>query len=577
MTTRAKRPTANDQAASPSKRPRNADRRQVMVASNTRTLWDIEQARMARGEEAAAAVDEHNENAIKEAKQVLRSLDKMTITDRQKALTAKKAPWKVAKYNIVVCGCDSCQEYLDHIQAAGMDRDFDWDDEEGGRYDFKSNILQDVFLIRDLMARDAAFDYNHNDPSGMAGLQGLLVVALENVSKLEKERNALRGEVTATREDLARINEMFGMQAQTTELARNKAARDADLLQSEAERLRGENEEMRDERDDALRGKADAQKELDALHLVNEQLRSERNDAVRDKVVTQTAIERLQRTHEKLNRDQHENELDTLRRFDEKLSSERDEALVEKARAAAFSQNEMEKQKQALDEAETRLKCALDGANSLQSSSAATAPAFPVAVGNWMAMKMPSRSEPLELFARWVQFHELPFKGIPFLPNTDFAIDYRDVRGHHEVQPRVPAKRKGEPKIERKLRQGIELGIVSLLAQPGRYIALLRATNTSISSTVTYAPLSIAVQHPAEEVVAKLLAAQGLSPLVADDTQQYCYKFLKAAASSDPRARTPLAIVEEKLAGTPTPPGMHPSNNDIFVRPNDLPRKRVAH
>ena len=168
------------------------------------------------------------------------------------------------------------------------------------------------------------------------------------------------------------------------------------------------------------------------------------------------------------------------------------------------------------------------------------------------AMTMPSREEPPEQLARWLQFHELTnIKGIPIC-GPDWVVDLRNVRGYHEVMSRAPPKPRNKNRTGRKAHQLGVFAILNVLGVPEKYSKLLRAGKFSIASQVKWEPLPFRDALQTDQITAQLLAAQGLSLAVANDTWLFCYNYIKSlAASEDAAAMTLLAQVEVQLVQRP--------------------------
>ncbi|KAJ7222301.1 hypothetical protein GGX14DRAFT_558388 [Mycena pura] len=192
------------------------------------------------------------------------------------------------------------------------------------------------------------------------------------------------------------------------------------------------------------------------------------------------------------------------------------------------------------------------------------------------AMTMPTREEPPEQLARWLQFHELTnIKGIPIC-GPDWVVDLRSVRGHHEVMSRAPPKPRDKNRTGRKAHQMGVFAILNVLGVPEKYSKLLRAGKFSIAAQVKWEPLLFRDALQTDQITAQLLAEQGLSLAVANDTWLFCYNYIKSlAASEDAAAMTLLAQVEVQLVHGQPPPGINPPREDQFAR-RHLPNKRKA-
>ncbi|KAJ7791411.1 hypothetical protein B0H14DRAFT_3500483 [Mycena olivaceomarginata] len=189
-----------------------------------------------------------------------------------------------------------------------------------------------------------------------------------------------------------------------------------------------------------------------------------------------------------------------------------------------------------------------------------------------LSMQMPGKNEAPELFARWIQFHELTnIKGVPMC-GPEWVVDLRNIRGYHQVMARIPPKTNQGQRV-RKHRSYCLLAIVKVLAIPGEYANLVRLTKSPIASSTRLDPLPITIgQQITNEEVTRILAAQGLTVAVADDAWQFCFNYLKASAASSPAADTAalLVVVETALKNTPPPSGLHPASQDQYKRENRM-------
>ena len=123
---------------------------------------------------------------------------------------------------------------------------------------------------------------------------------------------------------------------------------------------------------------------------------------------------------------------------------------------------------------------------------------------------------------------------------------------------------------------------MDVLAVPGQYSQLLRVDNCSVAAEQQYCPLSLPDGH-SNLAVMRLLAGQGLTTRVADDAWQYCYHYLKSVAgdkSLSPQtigsAQKLLAGIDRQLLTVPPPVGLNAPGEDCFIRPINLPTKRLG-
>ncbi|KAJ7186939.1 hypothetical protein C8R46DRAFT_1206923 [Mycena filopes] len=528
--------------------------------------------------------------------------------------------------------CEVCDTYLEHLDSRGKEVDYapdaDMEEDAAGEYDFESALMQKLFLIRDLRARDAAFNHMHNDPRAAGELRGSLLNAHIELAKLRRERDTAVSEHAVLQhevEALGATNELLQARQQDTSeqlqaalVAQKEAACSSRIVQAEMEALRDANTKLSKERDEALvevarvarvaqieqasqkhrldsaLDEARTLKELAASDTTLLHLRTERDTALSRHAVLQREVEILGTTNEQLQARQQDlseqlqaalaaqqeavcasgiaqNQIQVLHHTNTRLSKERDEALVEGARVAGVEQaSQQQRLALALDEArifQETAAAALSEVRALKDEIAAHAVA--TSASQWQAMKLPSRHQPIETLARWIQFNETHIPGITFHP--EFAIDMRDLRGYREVQSRLGPKDRADRQLQRKTRRDTESEIVGLLAAPGEYHSLLLHNNISISPVIKYEPHAF-IPPLTPLKVAYCLADQGMTLAVADDTQQYAYKVLKDAANSGvPAAVQRLAFIDARQARTP--PGLYTPELDRFARPVDLPSK----
>ncbi|KAJ7168722.1 hypothetical protein C8R46DRAFT_1218111 [Mycena filopes] len=485
-----------------------------------------------------ASIKENYEEVAGAAQKVLQVADNDKIEKLTRKIRAHKFEWGLhATLHLPVCRCEQiCQPYVQHLTERAAEEDYivdgmeDIEEESSGEYGFVSALMEDLFLLRDLYTRMAAWKYNHEDPRGVGELQGFLLKAQADLLKLQGERDeALCKHASATT-----------------------------VMQKEIEAMNHVHEEL----------KTQLQSLTDELQSASVAL----NDARCNAGIAASEAEALK---------------DTVGT----LSRKYEHALVSSARAFTIAQTEIDNEKRARVEVETRLQSALDELScvkrelelrkgrletslfaalvtKLLSPPTDTASTSKYSSYDWSNMKIPPRDQPIETLARWIQFHQPSMRGI-ILHEPNCTIDKRDLRGYREVQSRLSFATKERPsQAARKGRARVEFLIIQLLATPGQYASSLLRTNTPISQTVTYTTLDFEIQN--EEELAKLLAAQGLALAVADDAHQYAYNYLTAVANSgDAAAQMRLTVINTQ--GSPPPPGLYPPENDRFPRPADLP------
>lgn len=188
---------------------------------------------------------------------------------------------------------------------------------------------------------------------------------------------------------------------------------------------------------------------------------------------------------------------------------------------------------------------------------------------------MPSKDDPPHEFARWMQFHELTnIPGVPTSAERNWVVDCRDIRGYHQVMCRVPPKTPNQSQAARKHRSACLFAILNVLAIPREYTRLLSSTDALVATVAQLTPLPLAVgKETTKEQTTHMLASQGLTARIADDTWQFCFNYLVAKAKESSDAADLLAHVQEALRTTTKPAGLHPHSEDLCER-GDLPDKR---
>ncbi|KAF8202029.1 hypothetical protein K438DRAFT_1965480 [Mycena galopus ATCC 62051] len=244
--------------------------------------------------------------------------------------------------------------------------------------------------------------------------------------------------------------------------------------------------------------------------------------------------------------------------------------------------NELQTRHQAaLDEIEV-LKQRLSVVSTITESAPAAVSTIPTFLHcEWLAMKMPPPSSSPQLLACWLQFQEhTSLKGV-HVCGPHWVIDLRDLRGYREVMRRIPELRANSGSNNRQNRARFIFAVLEVLAVPGRYAELLREDQRPVVSEVRYSPLSLPEGHNNMDV-SRLLAAQGLTVAVADDTWQYSYRHIKSVAEEKGAHNTKtnaaqkiLADIEAQLQDMPQPGGLKSSEADRFPRPSNLPNKRL--
>ena len=156
-------------------------------------------------------------------------------------------------------------------------------------------------------------------------------------------------------------------------------------------------------------------------------------------------------------------------------------------------------------------------------------------------------------------------KGIP-ISGPDWVVDLRNVRGYHQVHSRIPSK--GTRKAERLHSAHCLLAVLRVLAIPERYGKLLNSLGLKVAENPQLEPLPIPVGQADfdDEQTTRLLAQQGLTTAVANDTWQFCCNLVFDLASSGnstaSEASSLKSVVEAALIGVTPPRGLRSAEED---------------
>ncbi|KAJ7460123.1 hypothetical protein B0H11DRAFT_1924166 [Mycena galericulata] len=211
-----------------------------------------------------------------------------------------------------------------------------------------------------------------------------------------------------------------------------------------------------------------------------------------------------------------------------------------------------------------------------------TSPAAPPAaldpvIAEWERfnqMTRPVCSDPPELIAQFLQYHEeTNFRGIP-LYGPAYTVDLRDVRGYRQVMGRAPPKRRSS---EGDYTAECITRVLQILAIPGKYARLLQKANIVVApeEDLSPCPWGTSPADLPDADVARLLAQSGLTTLVADDSWQFCRNFIQSQINAPDKAFN-VAAMNEILKGMekcPDPPRLRPLHVDTFR--STVPKKRI--
>ncbi|KAJ7854031.1 hypothetical protein B0H13DRAFT_1903844 [Mycena leptocephala] len=182
--------------------------------------------------------------------------------------------------------------------------------------------------------------------------------------------------------------------------------------------------------------------------------------------------------------------------------------------------------------------------------------------------KLPAPTESPEHLARWIQDHKSPIKGVPACA-PDWVVDLRNARGHQVLMTLAPPGLRNRAISTRNRHRTCFLAMLGILIRPGAYAEIIKR----ISAPIADAPLAQArfdLDKLQDDVVARNLAAAGLTVAIADDCWQFCLNFAEAEIKSSAtgydretmrelvtQARATVAVVGE-------PRGIRTASEDVF-------------
>ncbi|KAJ7226366.1 hypothetical protein B0H12DRAFT_1077798 [Mycena haematopus] len=196
-------------------------------------------------------------------------------------------------------------------------------------------------------------------------------------------------------------------------------------------------------------------------------------------------------------------------------------------------------------------------------------------------MKRPRPCDPPERIAHYLQHHEeTNFKGIP-CSAPDWTIDMRDVRGYQQVMSRAPPKSADTPLSARYYFGRCVARLFRVLAIPGRYGALLQERGMTIALEESLTECNFGddskVSSLSDADIATLLAERGLTLAAADDSWQFCYKYLEAQVLQRD-SFIPIQLLQwwETVKDTrpPSPLGLRSFAEDQYIRVVPSKRRR---
>ncbi|KAJ7606581.1 hypothetical protein DFH06DRAFT_1347962 [Mycena polygramma] len=207
----------------------------------------------------------------------------------------------------------------------------------------------------------------------------------------------------------------------------------------------------------------------------------------------------------------------------------------------------------------------------------------PAATPSWETLHAMSRptalDEPIRI-AQFLQFHEeADFKGIPISGEPLWAIDMRDVRGYRQIMGRAPAKDKAQSLMDRLFFGRCLTRLLRIIAVPGKYAQLLHETDIIIAPQERLTPCDFGPNpdYLSDAQVASLLAQQGVTTAIADDSWQFCDHYLRAQITKpDSFLNLPTLreILQSSQASGSHAPGLYPAEQDQYPRTVPSMRKR---
>ncbi|KAJ6497213.1 hypothetical protein C8R47DRAFT_1069255 [Mycena vitilis] len=462
--------------------------------------------------------------------------DNATVNEIRQELAAAGFGWHLHEQLLVpVCkdemDCTICDQYLVHVlerfyqgddepppTSVCMDVEPTEDGDENGKPK-ESRWMKMLLHLRSVLCRMDAFSYDHNNDQGKGELKGMMVTIYNDKVNAQRQRDHALTSRAYLEAEIAQLKQLL-----------NQSKADQQVLLEENLVLKGE---------------------LDV----------QRQHTLTTQAVLEAENSRWKQSHEEV-ATQQRLALEQFSAFKVQADSRYDLAVT----AQTALESEIVQLKHSHEQETATLQQQLSSCE-------------------WrmlQTMTMPSKDDPPRVFARWMQFHELQnIKGIPMNP-PDWVVDCRDIRGYHQVTCRIPPKEAKQNQTLRHHRTLCLFAILNVLAIPGKYARLLASTHSRVAATAQLAPLPIRIgaQQPDDEEIARLLAAQGLTVPVADDTWQFCNNFLIAQAndhsSASPRntASELLFFVRATLPPGSTPPnGLYTPSQDRMERHN-VPDKR---
>ncbi|KAJ7649387.1 hypothetical protein DFH06DRAFT_1331758 [Mycena polygramma] len=306
----------------------------------------------------------------------------------------------------------------------------------------------------------------------------------------------------------------------------------------------------------------DAEEKLAQLQIEQGRVLSERDHI-------QTQLAELQMKHEQVlsQRDQDQETNNQLTAALQELHVEHDHVL---------SQHDQDRAQ--LRETSDRLTAALEELDLIRRDSDLPRkhPRIePASTPSWETLHAMTRptalDEPIRI-AQFLQFHEeTDFKGIPISGEPLWAIDMRDVRGYRQIMGRAPAKVKAQSLMDRLFFGRCLTRLLRIIAVPGKYAQLLHETDIIIAPQERLTPCDFGPNPDrlSDAQVASLLAQRGVTTAIADDSWQFCDRYLRAQIlRPDTFLNLPTLreILQSSQASGSHPPGLYPAEQDQYPR-----------
>ncbi len=457
----------------------------------------------------------------------------------QRALYTKteKLHWTLHdKRNIPQCrdcfNCATCSSYFKHLNRAAFNN--------GRRsYKGKPTAVASESILDDDDNSGAEYSGTENDDE-FGGYESPTGSEMRSLFRLQDLRGKLRA-MDWEDSDEERNQDAGGHAAVSIMLAETEQKKEEVLVQNTALQVRLETIEG-----EASNAYTEIRLHLDRACMVA-------NDAKSDLVGT-----RVERDQARMDRDEARAELNGART---ELAAAREEI-------ARLSQ-----QLANMDSARPRKKPATSAAHSNSASYRGISPHPDRSVeerprDSLHTMPRPGPTEDPFLIAQYLQHHEeTGFKGIP-LSRPSWVVDMRDVRGYRQVMSRVLPKTKNEAKNVSFHRACCLVRVLGVLAVPGRYQSLLQEAQIPISSTDSLTPCDFGpdpLMH-ADSHVAGLLAKHGMTVQIADDSWQFCHRYLCAETIKPDGYMVPqFAALWERVKPI-QPPGLNSPARDLYPR-----------